>query len=57
LIVMVIEGLVVLLEEVEEMIKRDPQMVPVAMSLIPTALMGMLDYIQAEQDAMDDGAA
>ncbi len=57
LIVMVIEGLVVLLEEVEEMIKRDPQMVPIAMSLIPTALMGMLDYIQAEQDAMDDGAA
>lgn len=57
LIVMMIESLVVLLEEVERMIEKDPEMAPVAMSLIPTALMGMIDYIQEEQDSMSDGAA
>ena len=57
LIVMMIEGLVVLLEEVERMIEKDPDMAPVAMSLIPTALMGMIDYIQEEQEDMTNGAA
>ncbi|MGJ3239617.1 MAG: hypothetical protein ACFE0Q_12985, partial [Anaerolineae bacterium] len=54
LIVMMIEGLVILLEEVEEMIKKDPEMAPIAISLIPTALMGMIDYIQAEQNAIEE---
>jgi len=57
LIVMMIESLIVLLEEVEDMIEKDPEMAPVAMSLIPTALMGMIDYIQEEQQDMSDGAA
>ncbi|MEM9953949.1 MAG: hypothetical protein AAF846_20235 [Chloroflexota bacterium] len=57
LIVMMIEGLVVLLEEVEYMIRKDPDMAPVAMSLIPTALMGMIDYLQEEQDIMQDKSA
>lgn len=57
LIIMMIESLIVLLEEVETMIEKDPDMAPVAMSLIPTALMGMIDYIQEEQDDMTNGAA
>lgn len=52
LMVMMIEALVVLLEEVERMIEKDPEMAPVAMALIPTALMGMIDYIQDEQEAI-----
>ncbi len=44
--VMMIDALVVLLEEIEEMIERDPRMAPVAMSLIPVALQGMLNYVQ-----------
>jgi anti-sigma factor RsiW len=52
--VMMIDALVVLLEEVERMIAKDPESAPVAMSLIPVALMGMLDYIQGETDALED---
>jgi len=51
--VMMIDALVVLLEEVERMIEKDPESAPVAMSLIPVALLGMLDYIQNETDEMD----
>lgn len=57
LIVMMIEGLGVLLEEVEYMIKKDPDMAPVAIALIPTALMGMIDYLQEEQASMNDKSA
>jgi hypothetical protein len=52
--VMMIDALVVLLEEVERMIAKDPESAPVAMSLIPVALMGMIDYIQGETDAIED---
>jgi len=44
--VMMIDVLVILLEEIEDMIERDPSMAPVAMSLIPVALQGMLNYVQ-----------
>ena len=57
LIVMMIEGLVILLEEVERMIEKDPEMAPVAMSLIPVALMGMIDYIQGENSDIEDDVA
>lgn len=57
LIVMMIEGLVILLEEVERMIEKDPDMAPVAMSLIPVALMGMIDYIQDENRDIEDDVA
>lgn len=57
LLIMMIDGLVLLLEEIEDMIKKDPDMAPVAMSLVPVALMGMIDYIQDENDAMNNGAA
>jgi hypothetical protein len=46
--VMMIDALVALLEEVERMIDKDPESAPVAMSLIPVALMGILDYLQDE---------
>ena len=51
--VMMIDALVVLLDEVERMIEKDPDSAPVAMSLIPVALMGMVDYIKEESDDMD----
>ena len=52
--VMMIDALVVLLEEVERMIEKDPDSAPVAMALIPVALLGMLDYIQDETDDMEN---
>lgn len=57
LVVMMIDGLVVLLEEIEDMIEKDPDMAPVAISLIPVALMGMIEYIQEENSDMENGAA
>lgn len=57
LLVMMIKGLVVMLEEMERMIKKDPEMAPVAMSLIPVALLGMIEYIQEETENMKNGAA
>jgi hypothetical protein len=57
LMVMMIKGLVVMLEEIERMIEKDPQMAPVAMSLIPIALMGMIEYIQDETENINNGAA
>lgn len=57
LIVMMIDGLVILLEEVERMIDEDPDTARVAMSLIPVALIGMIDYIQSENSDIGDGAA
>lgn len=57
LMVMMIKGLVVMMEEIERMIEKDPQMAPVAMSLIPIALMGMIEYIQEETENMGNGAA
>jgi len=51
--VMMIDALVVLLEEIEEMIERDPEMAPVAMSLIPVALQGMLNYVHENVQETD----
>ncbi|MDQ7025997.1 MAG: hypothetical protein Q9P44_10610 [Anaerolineae bacterium] len=51
--IMMIDALVILLGEVEQMIEKDPESAPVAMSLIPVALMGMLDYIKDETVHMD----
>jgi anti-sigma factor RsiW len=48
--VMMIDALVELLGEVEDMIEKNPESAPVAMSLIPVALKGMLDYVQDETD-------
>jgi negative regulator of sigma E activity len=57
LLVMMIKGLVIMLEEIERMIEKDPEMAPVAMSLIPVALMGMIEYIQEETENIANGAA
>lgn len=48
LMVIMIDSLVLLLEEIERMIEKDPENAPVAMSLIPVALMGMLEYLQGD---------
>lgn len=55
LMVLMIDALVVMLEEVERLIEEDPDMAPVALSLIPTALLGMLDYVEdkAEGEGLD----
>lgn len=57
LMVMMIKGLVVMIDEIERMIEKDPQMAPIAMSLIPIALMGMIEYIQDETENINNGAA
>lgn len=49
--IMLIDSLVILLEEIEAMIEEDPEMAPVAMSLVPVALMGMIDYIQTSDES------
>lgn len=46
--VMMIEALVILLEEIEHMIRKDPESAPIAMALVPTALQGMVEYIQED---------
>lgn len=51
--IMMIDALVILLGEVEQMIEKDPESAPIAVSLIPVALMGMLDYIKDEAEDMD----
>lgn len=48
MMVVMIDGLVVMLEEVERLIAEDPEMAPVAVSLIPLALLGVLDYIEEQ---------
>lgn len=48
LMVMMIDALILLLEEIERMIEKDPENAPLAMSLIPIALMGMLEYLQGD---------
>ncbi|MEL6309836.1 MAG: hypothetical protein AAFR81_19160 [Chloroflexota bacterium] len=53
LMVMMIDGLTVMLEKIERMVEKDPQSAPVAMALIPVALMGMVDYIEELQKDMD----
>lgn len=55
--VIMIDALIVLLEEVEELIKKDPQAAPLALALIPVALKGMVDYMQSEADAIQNGEA
>jgi hypothetical protein len=51
--IMMIDALVILLDEIERMIEKDPESAPVAMSLIPIALMGIIDYIRDETRDMN----
>jgi hypothetical protein len=53
LMVMMIDALILLLEEIERMIEKDPEHAPLAMSLIPIALMGMLEYLQGDLSDQD----
>jgi hypothetical protein len=53
LMLMMIDGLLVLLDEIEEMLKKDPDSARVAMALIPVALLGMLDYLQEESEEIE----
>lgn len=46
--VMMIDALVILLEEADDLLHNDPQLAPVAVSLIPVALLGMLDAIEGD---------
>jgi len=50
LMLMMIDALVIMLEEIEYLLKKDPAMVPVALSLIPVALLGMLEFVQGETE-------
>lgn len=51
--VMMIDGLVVMLEEVEQHIRKDPDAARIAMALIPIALKGMIEYMQANVEAIE----
>jgi hypothetical protein len=48
LMVMLIDALKILLEEMETIVRENPEMAPMAMALIPITLMSMLDYIEQE---------
>lgn len=50
LMVMMIRALIVLMDEIDEMIEKDPDLAPVAMAMIPIALIGMLEYIQEDMN-------
>lgn len=50
MMVIMIDSMVVILEEIERLIREDPQMAPVALSLIPIAMLGILDYVQEKTE-------
>lgn len=55
LMVIMIDAMSLLLEEIEDIIKKDPKMAPIAFYLIPIALKAMLDYIEGETSfSIDD---
>lgn len=48
LMVMMTDGMGVLIEEMEKLVEDDPKLAPVALSLMPTVMKGMLEYMQNE---------
>jgi anti-sigma factor RsiW len=50
LLQMMIQALIILLEQVEALIREEPEMAAVATALIPVVLIGMLDYLQGDDD-------
>jgi len=46
LVVMMIDGMRVLFDRMEELVDEDPAMAPVALALMPTVMQGILDYMQ-----------
>lgn len=50
LLQIMIQALVILLEEVEMLIREEPEMAAVATALIPVVLIGVLDYLQGEEE-------
>jgi hypothetical protein len=49
-----VDALDVLLDEVEAFVREHPEMAPVAMSLIPLTVLGLLEYLQGEADEAAD---
>jgi small-conductance mechanosensitive channel len=50
LLVMVMRSLEMLLEEAERLAHEDPEAATIAMNLIPLVLLGMLDYLEDDDD-------
>jgi anti-sigma factor RsiW len=45
---MMIDALVILMEEAEDLLQDDPELAPVAVSLIPVTLIGMLEAMEGD---------
>lgn len=53
LMVMMIDGMGVLIDEMEALVREDPRMAPVALSLMPTIMTAMLNYLE-DADHLDN---
>ena len=53
LLVILIRAMEVLLEAAEKLVREDPKMAPVAMALIPFALLNLMKYLHGEDDEYD----
>jgi len=56
LMVMMIDGLVVLLQELEETVHDDPEMAAYALAVLPMTLTAMLDYIEEQYNEIQEQA-
>lgn len=54
LVVMMIDGMRVLFDRMEELVDEDPAMAPVALALMPTVMQGILDYMQNGGNPLED---
>lgn len=50
LMVVMIDAMTLLLDEIEEIIEKDPKMAPVAFYMIPIALNAMLEYLEGNKE-------
>lgn len=41
-----IDAMLVMLEEIEKLVREDPELAPVAMSLLPMLMKGMMEYLE-----------
>ncbi|MCA9892674.1 MAG: hypothetical protein KC615_06800 [Anaerolineae bacterium] len=56
LVVVMIDGMRVLFDRMEELVDEDPAMAPVALALMPTVMNGILDYMQNGANPLEDVA-
>lgn len=57
LVKVMIDGLLVLMDEIEQEIRHDPEKAPMMMRLIPVALLSILDYVEEETSELREKMA